>query len=174
MKKILFVAIILIAAVIASVFFLLSGQKIKRQIPYVAVVNNQGIAGETYEARKKQLDYFTKWLSDHQTTSSAVPGDLMDALIEETLTLQFAREHQLLPTTREVEEKYQKAVASVGTEKEYLEKIKKIQGASKEDVILRITLEIAKERIEQFTRLPFNAWLARQKEIVKIEKFAAE
>jgi len=173
MKKIVINVVIISIALFAAFYFFRSpAQKVPSNKPYVATVNNEPIDKTVYAARAKQLDYFSKWLLENHTTSSAVPNDLVDTLIDETLTLQFAKEHNLLPTQQEVEEKYQKAVASVGTEQEYLAKIQQVQGVGKSNILQRITLEITKEHIEKFTNIPFNVWLAQQKETAKIEKFA--
>lgn len=165
---------ILLTAAILAVAAFIAGTVFNRKINHssvVALVGNETIDKKVYEKRKVQLDYFTKWLSDNQSTSSAIPTDLLDKLIEETLTIQFAKENNLLPSSREVAEKYKSAVKSVGLEKEYLEKIKTIQGIGKEDILERIKLELARERVEQLTKLPFNIWIIQEKEKASIIKY---
>ncbi len=170
-KKLLIRAIIAFFIFAFIIIFLKSGKEIFTKTQFIAVVNNQKIERTTYQARKKQLDYFANWLYEHQSTSSAIPADLLDELIEETLTLQFAKEHNLLPSGQEIKEKYQQAVKSIGTEKEYLEKIKTIQGIGKDEVLQKIKLELTKEKIEKFTKIPFDVWIKTEKEKADIKKY---
>ena|ERR1035437_5599332 len=146
-----------------------SQQKFDTKV-YVAIVNNEGIERTTYEQQAQQRSYFADWLKAHNQTSEALQTPVIDELINQTITLQFAKEQNLIPTDAEIAQKYQAAVASVGTETQYLSKMQNLQGIGKEEILERIKLEIIQANIEAKTHQPFAVWLNEEKQRAKIEK----
>ncbi|KKR91785.1 MAG: hypothetical protein A3G66_01000 [Candidatus Levybacteria bacterium RIFCSPLOWO2_12_FULL_39_17] len=138
---------------------------------YIAVVNDEGIKREDYKKRQGQRSYFKKWLIEHNTTSTVLTKSVLETMIEETLSLKFAQENNLIPSQKEVERKYFAAVKSVGTEEQYLTRIKDLQGQNKDNILKQMEFEIIQTKIEKKTKMPYSVWIKEQKIKAEIEKY---
>lgn len=136
----------------------------------VAKVDGEEISRQDLAARQKEVDYFKKWLDENHTSSNAIPKDVLQTLIDEKVSYDYAEKNTLLPTKDQINETYLKAVASVGTEEQYLKKMSDIQGVGKKEILKRIETELIEEAITKQTHLPFSVWVQQQEKSLKIER----
>jgi hypothetical protein len=140
---------------------------------HIARINDICILKETYQKmldRANQISKTSVSRSASPSTSVSTPDQVLDQVIDLELISHYAEQNKIEVKDSEVNDKYQLAVKSVGTEQEYLEKLKTLQGIDKNQVFELIKIDILKDKVRKSLQTPLESWLNQQKHQAKIEK----
>jgi parvulin-like peptidyl-prolyl isomerase len=136
----------------------------------IAQVNNSCITRVEFESAFKRQELV--FLSDkQQMDQEGIKQTVIEELVKQRLVNLFAEQNGISITQEIIDERYSKAVASVGTEEQYLEKIKTLQGIDKARVKQIIEEDILKEEVEKKLNMPIKIWLEEQKKQAVIKTF---
>lgn len=162
------IVIFLLLALI-GLFFLTRYQGEKSAKDRGAIVEEQVIKKADYEKERQLWEYFQKWAKEHNEKLTG-DKDILESMIDEILIQQYAQKNNISVSDKEVGERYRSAVASVGTEEQYLAKIKAIRNFDQEIVLNKMQVEILGEKVEKAVGMPLNVWLSQLKKEAKIER----
>lgn len=159
MKKSIAGIFLFLTAIITVLFFFQKG--IPKEEKYVASVEGEGI---TYnELNKFTLQYknFLAWTN--ATPSASLEKDILNNLIDQKLIDQYARKNNIYVSDEELNTRYSAAVASLGTENQYLTKIKEIYGIDKTDLLEKIKNEMIREKVQKSMNVSLEDWLKQER-----------
>jgi hypothetical protein len=169
-RKLLLASIIVLVVLIPLAFLVFSNLQNRqpgRCNPknHIAKVNETCILKESYQKMLTRAEQIAKLSPGSATTSGSedTSKQVLDQVIELEIISQYARQNNIEVKDSEVEQKYQLAVKSVGTEGEYLDKLKTLQGIGKDQVLELIRLDILREKVRKSLKTPLESWLLEQK-----------
>jgi hypothetical protein len=125
------------------------------------------ISAQDAKEAQAQHEYFANWLSSHEPQNKTY--DEQKELVDETIITNYAKTHNIVVSDTELQAAYQKAVASVGSEKAYVDKMKAIRGFDKAMILDKLTIDLLKEKIQSKVDMPIAAWLAQKEAGVTIK-----
>ena len=98
-------------------------------------------------------------------------------MINDTLVKNYAQEHTISVTDTEIQNRYVQVVAGYNrnnnvTKREdeaFLSKIKEMYGTDKETYLTQIQMDILKEKVQAYVKMPLMQWIESQKKSTPIE-----
>jgi len=114
----------------------------------VAEVEGQTITRADYQKEQELWQHFQAWAAAHHETITD-DQDLLEKMIDDALISQYAKNNHIKVSEGELATRYQQAVASVGSEDEYLAKIRKIRNFDKDIILKKLQMEILAEKVEK-------------------------
>ena len=110
----------------------------------------------------KQHYIFIKWLSVHEPKATGFDPQI--EFTDESIITSYAAKNNISVSDDELQNAYQQALKSVGTEDQYLAKLKEIRGFDKQTILEKMKIDLLKQKVQKATGVPIELWLEEQRQ----------
>ncbi len=137
---------------------------------HIAKVNNECILRSDYQKNLERANRIMRTSESSPSADLNNPDYVLSELVQQELIGKYAKENNISVSQGEINTRYESAYKSVGTEEQYLEKLKNLQGITKENVLELIREDILKEKVQKSLKTPLEVWLKEEVKKSQIQK----